>query len=225
MRALEAQGFPISEMAIRGAEAAARRDLDLAILERWKLGARPSVGLPRTGWIEAQVWRDYWRQVLEACGAEPHRIEPLVESVLRVTRPAASWDRVESGTPALLSDLAVRGYRLGVISNSSGTLSEHLLRLGLADRFEVIVDSAHVGVEKPHPEIFHLALRMAGAADAARALYVGDVYAIDVLGAAGAGLQARLFDPSGTWDGAWLPAGMPGCRTIGSLEDLREELL
>jgi HAD superfamily hydrolase (TIGR01509 family) len=148
----------------------------------------------------------------------------MVESVLRVTRPASSWDRVESGTPALLHDLALAGVRLGVISNSSGTLSEHLARIGLADSFEVIIDSAHVGVEKPHPDIFHQALRMAGGVDASRALYVGDVYAIDVLGAAGAGLQALLFDPLGLWDASTLPAGMPECGTIASLQELKRKL-
>ncbi len=47
-------------------------------------------------------------------------------TVLRVTRPASSWDRVEAGTDTALRELALRGYRLGIISNSSGTLAEHL---------------------------------------------------------------------------------------------------
>ena len=90
----------------------------------------------------------------------------------------------------------------------------------MASRFEVIIDSHDVGVEKPHPDIFRLALQTSGAS-AACSLYVGDVYAIDVLGAASAGMHALLFDPLGAWDPAALPSGAPACRTLRSLDDLR----
>ena len=119
-----------------------------------------------------------------------------------------------------LVELASRGYRLGIISNSDGTLGDHLRRIGMAQRFEMILDSSEVGVEKPHPEIFRMALERAGGVEARRTLYIGDVYAIDVLGAAGAGMQAMLFDPLGQWDATALPAGAPACRTLGSLTEL-----
>jgi putative hydrolase of the HAD superfamily len=55
-----------------------------------------------------------------------------------------------------------------------------------------------VGVEKPDPSIFHLALEQARGPGAA-AVYVGDLYSVDVLGARGAGLDAVLLDPRGYW--------------------------
>lgn len=215
LEALARRGFRVDELTLRRAERAARRDLDRAILERWNEGS-----LPRTGWIEEQVWRRFWRQALEMAGAVPYDAEDLVGAVLEVTRPASSWDRVEESTPAMLGTLAERGYRLGIISNSNGSLRAHLARIGLSHSFELILDSSEVGVEKPHPEIFRLALEQAGGVEAERALYVGDVYAIDVLGAAGAGMHAILFDPLGGHDQAALPAGAPACRTVESLSDL-----
>jgi putative hydrolase of the HAD superfamily len=55
-----------------------------------------------------------------------------------------------------------------------------------------------VGVEKPDPRIFHLGLREANV-EAAEAVYVGDLYSVDVLGARGAGLDGILLDPRGYW--------------------------
>ena len=215
LSALAADGFRVEEMTLRRAEMSARRDLDRAILTRWNEGS-----VPRTGWVEEKVWRAFWRQVLELSGATSYDADALTTTVLRVTRPASSWDRVDSTTLPTLRELASRGYRLGIISNSNGTLRDQLDRLGMSERFEMIVDSSEVGVEKPHPEIFQRALAQAGGVEADRALYVGDVYAIDVLGAAGAGMHSILFDPLGQHDQAALPAGAPACRTLGSLEEL-----
>jgi HAD superfamily hydrolase (TIGR01549 family) len=213
--ALDAAGFRVDELTLRRAERSARRVLDRAILERWRGGA-----LPRTGWIESGVQRDFWRQILELSGATPYQADALVDTVLEVTRPAGSWDRVESSTLPALDALSDAGYRMGIISNSSGTLVEHLRSIGMARRFELIIDSHDVGVEKPHPDIFRLALETSGAS-ASSSLYVGDVYAIDVLGAASAGMHAMLFDPLGGWDPTALPPGAPVCRTLHSLGDLR----
>jgi putative hydrolase of the HAD superfamily len=217
IEALAAHGFRVEESVLRRAEMSARRELDRAILERWK-----DDSVPRIGWVEEKIWRSFWRQVLELCGAHGRDAESLVATVLAVTRPASSWDRVDSTTIPTLVELASRGYRLGIISNSNGTLGDHLRRLGMARRFEMIVDSSQVGVEKPHPEIFRMALERAGGVEAGRALYVGDVYAIDVLGAAGAGMHAMLFDPLGQWDATALPAGASPCRTLRSLAELTD---
>jgi FMN phosphatase YigB (HAD superfamily) len=68
-----------------------------------------------------------------------------------------------------------------------------------------VVDSGLVAIEKPDPRIFELALRQAGV-NAADAFYVGDVYPIDVAGAARVGMVPVLMDPLGRY-------GDRGCRT------------
>lgn len=215
LKALAGAGFIVDEMTIRRAERLARRDLDRVILERWHGGT-----VPRTGWVEMSVWHNFWRHVLELCGANAYDSDTLTTVVLGVTRPASSWNQVDTATLPTLEWLHGRGYRLGIISNSNGSLVTHLAATGLAKHFEIIIDSTEVGVEKPHPEIFREALVRAGGVDASRALYIGDVYAIDVLGAAGAGMHALLFDPLDLWDMESLPKGAPPCKRLQSLAEL-----
>ena len=78
--------------------------------------------------------------------------------------------------------------------------------------FDVVIDSHEVGVEKPDPRIFDFALEAAGCAPE-RAVYVGDIYRIDVVGARAAGIPAILFDRAGR-------ATNVDCLTIRSLAEL-----
>jgi len=61
-----------------------------------------------------------------------------------------------------------------------------------------IASCFEVGVEKPDPRIFGLALARAGLAPG-EAAYVGDLYSVDVRGARAAGMGAVLLDPGGHW--------------------------
>ena len=61
-----------------------------------------------------------------------------------------------------------------------------------------VVDSEIFGVEKPDRRIFEHALSLASVAPSA-AVHVGDLYAVDVVGAAGAGIHPVLLDPHGDW--------------------------
>jgi putative hydrolase of the HAD superfamily len=67
---------------------------------------------------------------------------------------------------------------------------------GLGVEVECVIDSGAVGVMKPDPRIFRLALDAMGV-DAADAWYVGDMPGIDVVGARRAGLRPFLVDPLG----------------------------
>ncbi|HET7874751.1 MAG TPA: HAD family hydrolase, partial [Methylomirabilota bacterium] len=90
------------------------------------------------------------------------------------------------------------GCVAGVISNSNGSVRSVLEATGLARDLAFVIDSAVVGVEKPDPRIFRLGLAEAGVT-AGEAVYIGDLYSVDVLGAYGAGLGAVLLDPRGFW--------------------------
>jgi len=107
------------------------------------------------------------------------------------------WDWVPPDVPGALEELAAR-FRLGVVSNSNGTVRALLKRVGLADRFETIVDSHEEGIEKPDPRIFGVAIRRMGL-EPSETSYVGDLYHIDVVGARSAGLSAYLLDPHGLY--------------------------
>ena len=92
-----------------------------------------------------------------------------------------------------LEDLKKRGLILGMISNVEHDIGEMLDRLGLPQWLDVIVTSRDAGYNKPQPEIFLEALRRAGVKPE-EAVYVGDQYQVDCLGAAGAGMKGILLD-------------------------------
>ncbi len=100
------------------------------------------------------------------------------------------------GTLPLLGRLRER-YRLAMISSSDGRAEAKATELGIRPYLEFVMDSHLVGLEKPDPRIFHLACRQLDLAPA-DCLYVGDIYAIDVLGAKAAGLTPVLIDRTGT---------------------------
>ncbi len=78
------------------------------------------------------------------------------------------------------------------------------------------MDSTHVGVEKPHPAIFHAALD-AMQVPPEESVCIGDVYAIDILGARSVGMRAILIDAFGVCD-------HQDCPRISSLSELPELL-
>ena len=103
------------------------------------------------------------------------------------------WEIVPEFVFATLQQLRAAGLKLVVVSNANGTLSHAFPRLGLAEYFDVILDSAVEGVEKPDRRIFERALTLAGATPDTT-VHVGDFYNIDVAGARNAGLRAILVD-------------------------------
>jgi putative hydrolase of the HAD superfamily len=102
-----------------------------------------------------------------------------------------SWalhDDAISALDALVD--TIPGVRLGVITN--GELDFQLAkleRLGILDRFEHVIASGDIGVTKPDPRIFRVAVeRFEATAPVSWAAYVGDRLRTDAVGAASAGL-------------------------------------
>jgi putative hydrolase of the HAD superfamily len=105
------------------------------------------------------------------------------------------WSGTAPQARETLAALRQRGYRLGVVSNADGRVRKLLEEAGLATFLEIILDSAHVGVEKPDPRIF-LAAAEGLSLSPSSCAYVGDLYEIDILGARSAGLRAILIGDS-----------------------------
>lgn len=82
-----------------------------------------------------------------------------------------------------------RVYRLGVVSNFYGNVATLCQEAGLADSLDVILDSVKVGVSKPDPEIFRMALRELEVAPS-QAVVVGDSYERDIIPARQLGVKA-----------------------------------
>ncbi|HQQ88700.1 MAG TPA: HAD family hydrolase [Oscillospiraceae bacterium] len=67
------------------------------------------------------------------------------------------------GAAGLLAALA-KHYRLGVVANQAAGTEERLRNWGLRKYFEIVCSSAELGVSKPDPRIFEIALGEAHAA-------------------------------------------------------------
>jgi putative hydrolase of the HAD superfamily len=113
--------------------------------------------------------------------------------------------------PLTLKTLKQRGLILGLISNL------YISRAGLKPYLDLVVTSKEAGANKPEPPIFLLALDRAGV-NASEAVYVGDQYNIDVVGARGVGINPVLID---RYD---LMPGVSDCPRIHSLTELSQYL-
>ncbi len=196
---LSAGGRPVAAADVEDAELRARVRLDYDLAS----GASTE---------SAETARRYLRYALGHLGI---RDEAEIEEIARWRRdynpPAGLWTRAVDGAAAALARVKAAGLVAGVISNSDGSAERILAQTGLAPHLDFVIDSSLVGVEKPDPRIFEIALDRAGVT-AAAARYVGDLYSVDVLGARRAGIEPVLLDPRGYW-------GPRDCQIARSIED------
>lgn len=142
----------------------------------------------------------YLETLFRLSGVPAGQWDLVRDTLYALHREKHLWSGVDPRTGPALDRLLAAGLRLAVISNSDGRAEEALAAADLLPRFEFVIDSQLIGVEKPDPRIFEAALeRMA--LPAADALYVGDLYEIDVVGARRAGMDAILLDPLGKHGG------------------------
>ncbi len=137
------------------------------------------------------MWWQYQTVVLKTAGIEP---QPELVASLLADMQRTTFKRVlfADVLPAFKA-LSGNHLKLGLISNVDKDINPLLDELGLSPYFDVVLTSSEVAATKPEPRIFKEAVKRAGVA-AAEAIYVGDQYEIDVMGARGAGLKALLLD-------------------------------
>lgn len=137
--------------------------------------------------------------LLRHLGVAEDRVAALVGRIeeLYLSRP---WVPIKGAAEALVA-LQSAGYRLAVVSNATGTIEAQLLEGEICSveghrgaRVEVVIDSHVVGVEKPDPRIFEIALEAIGGTRE-RCVYVGDTNFFDVRGARAARIRVLHADP------------------------------
>jgi putative hydrolase of the HAD superfamily len=148
-------------------------------------------------------WLRYQHQLLIGAGVPDERIDLATEAVTAAYTERNLWDYPLPGARSGLQRLAETGLRLGIVSNSDGTVEQTLRNVELTQvgegpgvPVEILLDSFTVGVEKPDPAIFAIALK-AMEVSASQAIYVGDTRTFDVAGALRAGLHPVHVDPYG----------------------------
>lgn len=204
---LTAAGYPATVEDFYAVERVAKGKLDAWL---WpQLGNAP----PQA---DRMYWMEYLHALLDRLQVPLDQHGTMTTEIVERFRDIQFWSRVFPDTEPALQALESAGHILGVISNSIGTIAEHLARAGLARHFRFILDSAVVGVEKPDPAIFHMALDKAGVA-AGEAIFIGDTYATDVGGARQAGIRGLLIDRFGCYDDQAVD-----CRRLRTLGELAE---
>ncbi|MFT5353546.1 MAG: HAD superfamily hydrolase (TIGR01549 family) [Polyangiales bacterium] len=149
--------------------------------------------LLKEGATHENGWRVFMKTLLSTAGVEGE-LEAHVDALEKAHEEFNFWRRVPAELSSALDDARAAGWVPAIVSNSEGRLVELFDRVGLEDAFEVIVDSAHVGIRKPDPRIFEIALKALGI-KAEDAIYAGDIPDVDVQGARAAGVRAFLIDP------------------------------
>lgn len=182
----------------RGVAAATGMPLSGADLEAQAGPA--ALALERSDTSDRERAGRYLETLFRLAGVPGNAMAVVRDTLLGLHREKHLWASVKAGTSEALEALRTAGYRLAVISNSDGRAVEGLAAAGLLAHFEAVIDSELVGCEKPDPRIFLTALERMGLSPA-EALYVGDIYEVDVVGARRAGLDVILLDPLGNHPG------------------------
>ena len=102
------------------------------------------------------------------------------------------WNEPTPGAAETIAALERAGVAVVIVTNSDGHGEENLRDSGFAGT--PVIDSTVVGVAKPDPRIFEIALELAGA-DPGATVHVGDALVNDVAGALAAGITPIHFDP------------------------------
>lgn len=146
------------------------------IVFRGEMGVRAALGQANSD--------DVWTWVLQHLGF-PQSERTAIE------RDFFSGDHVDNDLISFIRSLRP-GHKTGIISNAWPEL-RHWLEVDwcIADAFDHIVISAEVGILKPNPRIYHLALNELGVAPS-EAIFIDD-FKENVVGALDIGMRAIHF--------------------------------
>ncbi len=102
-----------------------------------------------------------------------------------------------SKSAVLLKTLKDKNIRLGLVSNFHGNMPKVLEVFGIAQFFDVVIDSTLLGISKPDPDIFRAAIKAMNI-KAEETAVVGDSYTRDIEAAREAGCKT-IWIKGRTW--------------------------
>jgi putative hydrolase of the HAD superfamily len=164
-------------------------------------------------WLSAVYRPAAWRAALTEMGADPAL---ALQAAAEFAEHRASCCRAYPDVVPAMERVRAAGLRTAVVTNGMSDLQWlKLERAGLAPHFDVFVASSAVGIGKPDPRIFEVAIDRLGST-AAAAWMVGDNPRRDVAGAQAAGIRSVWLDRRGD-----APAEVAADVAISSLAELR----
>lgn len=145
-------------------------------------------------------WLNYCSRQLQVLGASPEQARELAPQInAYMSEHFRPQDIILEGVYETLRALRADGFFLGVMSNRFEPYTDYLNERGLSELFDLVVYAGEAGIRKPNPEVFHYTLEKAGFAPA-QAIYIGDNYFADVVGARNAGMLGVLYDHERLFD-------------------------
>lgn len=204
-RALENHGHhsPLAEVAKAIAAADRRFDEESANLD---------------GVHEDRYWKRYDKFVLDMLefrGDRSKFASDVSSEFERIVPKVESWVEYPDSRP-VLDELRKTDLKIGLISNATDLARKVMDHLGLTRYFDPLVISSEVGARKPDSKIFQLAANLARI-PLNRIIYIGDKFAVDVVGARAAGMNSVLVDRGDIYPDV-------DCLRVRNLEELRRFL-
>jgi epoxide hydrolase-like predicted phosphatase len=109
------------------------------------------------------------RQAIMDLGAPEHRID-LFQALGALRDPSIRQDVVD-----VARDARARGVKTAIVTNNIREFGDSWrAMLPVDELFDTVVDSAHVGIRKPDPRIFRLALERLGGTPPEDAVFLDD---------------------------------------------------
>jgi putative hydrolase of the HAD superfamily len=150
----------------------------------------------------------YFGALCLALGVPARRAADGIRSLSQLADRSRSgqilWSEPTPGAAGTIAALMQAGISVVVLSNSDGHAAENLrdasiCQIGAGPGVPItdVIDSALVGVAKPDPEIFRIALRAVEVAPDS-VVHVGDTLSADIAGARAARILPIHFDPTRT---------------------------
>jgi putative hydrolase of the HAD superfamily len=166
---------------------------------------------------DAAIFVRYTRRIIEEMGGTGEHLDACAQEIYSEWAACQHFFLYDDVAPAL-RELAARGVKIGLISNTHRCLASFERHFDLQGLIAAAISSSEHGYLKPHPSIFESALRLAGVS-ARESVMVGDSYPHDVEGARLAGMRGILVQRSSQLSTA-VPADVPVIRDLLELPSL-----
>ena len=139
---------------------------------------------------DGDIFVRYTGRIIEEMGGSGPRVDACARQIYAEWAACQHFFLYDDVAPAL-RELAGRGLKIGLISNSHRCLASFQQHFELEGLITAAVSSSEHGYMKPHPSIFEAALKLAGAA-ARESVMVGDSLTHDIEGARRVGMRGVL---------------------------------
>jgi len=127
--------------------------------------------------------------------------EELEELAMVSIKAWAEYHKIDNNSVKILSELKQGNYKIALVSDFDHPpyIYKFLEKHELTSFFDSIIISGNIGVEKPHPKMFNMALRETQLS-ANEVIFIGDSMRRDIQGANGVGMVPVFINRQSLYD-------------------------